>query len=34
MFGNYGPIHTYTDIILSLLMIIGFPLFLIGMLYK
>lgn len=34
MFGNYGAIHTYTDITLSLLMIIGFPLFLIGMLYK
>ena len=34
MFGNYGKIHTYTDIFLSLIMIIGFPLFIVGVLYR
>ena len=34
MFGNYGKLHTYTDILLSGIMILGFPLFLIGILYK
>jgi hypothetical protein len=34
MFGNYGEIHTYTDIGLSAIMIIGFPLFLIALYHK
>ncbi len=34
MFGNYGKLFTYTDISLSMLMILGFPLFLVGILYK
>ena len=34
MFGNYGKIHTYTDIMLSLIMIIVFPLFIIALIYK
>ncbi|MDD2693766.1 MAG: hypothetical protein PHY14_02440 [Candidatus Gracilibacteria bacterium] len=34
MFGNYGKTHTYIDISLSVVMILGFPLFLIGILYK
>lgn len=34
MYGNYGSIHTNIDISLSLVMIFGFPLFLIGILYK
>ena len=34
MFGNYGKLHTYTDISLSVIMIVGFPLFLIAVLYK
>ena len=34
MFGNYGKLHTYTDISLSVIMIVGFPLFFIALLYK
>ena len=34
MFGNYGKIHTYTDIFLSSIMILGFPLFLVALFYK
>jgi hypothetical protein len=34
MFGNYGKIHTGIDIVLSSIMIIGFPLFIIGIIYK
>lgn len=34
MFGNYGNFHTYTDISLSILMILAFPLFLIALIYK
>ncbi|MBC7503686.1 hypothetical protein H7169_01845 [Candidatus Gracilibacteria bacterium] len=34
MFGNYGNLHTYTDIILSVVMILTFPLFLIALFYK
>lgn len=34
MFGNYGKIRTYFDITLSMMMIIGFPLFIVGILYK
>lgn len=34
MFGNYGNLHTYTDISLSVLMILTFPLFLIALGYK
>lgn len=34
MYGNYGSLHTNIDISLSLVMIFGFPLFLIGILYK
>ena len=34
MFGNYGKIHTYTDIGLSMIMIFGFPLFLIALYHK
>lgn len=34
MIGNYGKVHTYTDIGLSLVMIVGFPLFLVGFWYK
>ncbi len=34
MFWNYGKIHTYTDIIFSMIIVFGFPLFLIGVIYK
>lgn len=34
MFGNYGALHTYIDIGLSLIMVFGFPLFLMGFWYK
>jgi hypothetical protein len=34
MFGNYGKLHTYTDIVLSMVMVFGFPLFIVGMYYK
>jgi uncharacterized membrane protein len=34
MFGNYGELHTYTDIILSVMMILVFPLFLIAIYHK
>lgn len=34
MFGNYGKLHTYTDMALSGIMILGFPLFLIALFYK
>lgn len=34
MLGNYGKPFTYTDVSLSMLMVVGFPLFLIGVLYK
>lgn len=34
MFGNYWLIHTYTDIILSLFIIIVFPIFITALLYK
>lgn len=34
MLGNYGKVRTYFDSILSGVMIIGFPLFIIGILYK
>jgi hypothetical protein len=34
MFGNYGKLHTYTDIALSMIMVFGFPLFIVGMYYK
>lgn len=34
MFGNYGKLHTYTDMTLSGIMILGFPLFLIAIFYK
>ena len=34
MFGNYGELHTYTDIVLSMIMVIGFPLFIVAMYYK
>jgi hypothetical protein len=34
MFGNYGEIHTYMDIALSWIMILGFPLFLMAVYHK
>ena len=34
MFGNYGFIHTYTDIFLSVIMILGFPLFILVLFYR
>jgi hypothetical protein len=34
MFGNYGPLHTYTDMSLSGVMILGFPLFILAIVYK
>ena len=34
MFGNYGPLHTYFDISLSAIMILGFPLFLLALFYR
>lgn len=34
MLGNYGKVHTYTDITLSMIMIFGFPLFIMGMYHK
>lgn len=34
MLGNYGKPFTYTDVSLSMLMVVGFPLFLVGLFYK
>ena len=34
MFGNYGYLHTYTDIFLSIIIILFFPLFIIAVGYK
>lgn len=34
MFGNYGKLHTYTDIALSMFMIFAFPLFIIALYHK
>ncbi len=34
MFGNYGNIHTYTDIILSWIMITMFPVFIMALFYR
>jgi len=34
MFWNYGKLHTYTDIVFSMIIIFCFPLFLIGIIYK
>ena len=34
MVGNYGKLHTYTDVALSMVMIFGFPLFLIAFAHK
>ncbi len=34
MYGNYGSIHTNIDILLSVFMILWFPLFLVGIIYK
>ncbi len=34
MFWNYGNLHTYTDIVSSLIIVFCFPLFLIGVTYK
>ena len=34
MFGNYGNVHTYTDIGLSIFIIIFFPLLIISIFYK
>lgn len=34
MFGNYGLIHTYTDITLSVIMIIAFPVFIVALIYR
>jgi hypothetical protein len=34
MFGNYGKLHTYSDIFLSSIMILGFPLFIIAIIYR
>lgn len=34
MIGNYGKLHTYTDVALSMNMILGFPLFLMGFWHK
>jgi hypothetical protein len=34
MFGNYGTLHTYADIVLSMIMIFGFPLFILAVVYR
>jgi hypothetical protein len=34
MFGNYGDLHTYMDIVLSIVMVLIFPLFLVALFYK
>ncbi len=34
MLGNYGKIHTYIDVGLSIIMIVGFPLFLVALSHK
>ena len=34
MFGNYGTVHTISDILLSAFMILGFPLFLVSLMYR
>ena len=34
MFGNYGAVHTYIDISLSSIMILGFPLFILAVIYR
>ena len=34
MIGNYGKLHTYTDVALSMVMIFGFPLFLVAFWYR
>ena len=34
MFGNYGELHTYTDIALSMVMISGVPLFIMAVYHK
>lgn len=34
MVGNYGKLHTYIDVMLSIMMIVGFPLFLLGFWHK
>lgn len=34
MFGNYGSTHTWIDIGLSIVLIVGFPLFLVGIIHK
>lgn len=34
MFGNYGNVHTSLDIAFSVMIILGFPLFLIALYYK
>ncbi len=34
MLGNYGTVHTYSDIILSVIMIITFPIFIIALIYR
>jgi len=34
MVGNYGKLHTYIDVMLSIIMIVGFPLFLLGFWHK
>lgn len=34
MFGNYGYFHTYTDIILSIIIVLFFPVFIIAVGYK
>lgn len=34
MLGNYGHFHTYTDVVLSIIIIILFPIFLIAIWYK
>jgi hypothetical protein len=34
MVGNYGKLHTYTDVALSMIMITGVPLFIIALYHK
>ncbi len=34
MVGNYGKLHTYIDVMLSIMLIVWFPLFLLGFWYK
>ncbi len=34
MVGNYGKLHTYTDVALSMVMIFWFPLFIMGLYHK